>query len=761
MEIFGKLEINLLVLQALKLPPFSRFIKDFIAGKDKADGKIVIGESVSAVIQKKRLHSKRTDPGIFTIPIIIGDVKIQHAMCDLGASINVLPFSVYKRLTRVSLVDIKVVIQLADRSCISLGGVLENVIVRVHDFLYPADFHVIRMNESEAGESSGVLLGRPFLRTAKTIIDVSDSRICLDYHVGKFTFNIDEAMKKPLDTENLHSLDVIYPLVQEFQETKLLQEQLAAAEMNDSIEEEVSGWCETLLTQNMTDEEINDAIIGFCQKPTSTRSTGSAQLSSLEKVSDFEELAAKDMEKNPLPQEAVTPKKELKTLPPGLKYVYLGDEETFPIIINSHLTEKQEEELLEVLRRNQKAIGWTLSDLVGISPDLCMHHIHLEDGAKAHREQQRKLNPNMREEVLKEVLKLLALGIIYSISNSKWVSPIHMVPKKSGIQVVKNDKNELVPTRLVTGWRMYGYNGYFQIYVDPEDQKKKTFTCPFGTYAYRRMSFGLGNAPGTFQMFMMSIFSDLLEDCIEIFMDDFTGIQVDKAKVEVINKLSFPTNQKEIRAFLGHAGFYRRIDLSQPQSSAAPVWNHPFEVKCNANNFAVGAALGQKINGKSYVIFYASKTLNQAQKNYDTMEKEMLAIVYSFENFRPYLLGSKFGPKKTARKVLDSGFYWPDLHKDAYEFCKRCSRCQLTEGISAKDEMPQVPIVVCEIFDVCGMDFMGPFHSSYGNSYILVVVDYVSKWVEAHHPVGIEHKAYWPVKEVNMQPEGCAKERKL
>ncbi|XP_041999897.1 uncharacterized protein LOC121749370 [Salvia splendens] len=104
MEIFGKLEINLPFLQALKLPSFNRFIKDFIAGKAKVDGKIVIGESVSVVIQKKRLPSKRTDPGMFTLPISIGDIKIEHAMCDLGVSINVLPFSVYKRITGVSLV---------------------------------------------------------------------------------------------------------------------------------------------------------------------------------------------------------------------------------------------------------------------------------------------------------------------------------------------------------------------------------------------------------------------------------------------------------------------------------------------------------------------------------------------------------------------------------------------------------------------------------------------------------------------------------
>ncbi|KAL1545779.1 hypothetical protein AAHA92_22464 [Salvia divinorum] len=156
MKILGKLEINLPFLQALKLPPFSRFIKEFIAGKAKSDVKIVIGENVYSVIQKRKLPLKRTDPGMFTLPITIGSVKIKHAMCDLGASINVLPLSVYQRLIGARMVDTKVVIQLADRSCIHPEGVLENVIVKVHDFLYPADFHMIKMIDPESAGSSGV-----------------------------------------------------------------------------------------------------------------------------------------------------------------------------------------------------------------------------------------------------------------------------------------------------------------------------------------------------------------------------------------------------------------------------------------------------------------------------------------------------------------------------------------------------------------------------------------------------------------------------
>ncbi|KAL1536014.1 hypothetical protein AAHA92_28726 [Salvia divinorum] len=261
MEIFGKLEINLPFLQALKLSPFSRFIKEFIAGKTQSDGKIVIGENDSAVIQKKKLPSKQTDPGMFTLPITIGDVKVEHAMCDLGASINVLPYSVYTRLVGARLVETKVVIQLADRSCINPVGVLENVIVKVHDFLHPADFHVIKISKDSSAESSGVLLGRPFLRTAKMLIDVCEGTICLDYHREKYTFSIDEAMKKLMDVENLHSVDVIAPLVQEYLEEEFLKEKFEGATRHNEIEAEVANWCEAMQKSDLTDQEISEAIM--------------------------------------------------------------------------------------------------------------------------------------------------------------------------------------------------------------------------------------------------------------------------------------------------------------------------------------------------------------------------------------------------------------------------------------------------------------------------------------------------------------------
>ncbi|KAK9020280.1 hypothetical protein V6N11_054770 [Hibiscus sabdariffa] len=243
-----------------------------------------------------------------------------------------------------------------------------------------------------------------------------------------------------------------------------------------------------------------------------------------------------------------------------------------------------------------------------------------------------------------------------------------------------------------------GYSGYNQIAIAPEDQEKTTFTCPCGTYAFRRMPFELCNAPTTFQRCMLAIFSDMVEDYLEVFMDDFSvfgenfdsclgnlakvlkrceesdlvlnwekchfmvtegtvlghkisskGIEVDKAKVEVMEKLPPPATVKGIRSFLGHASFYRRFikdfsRISKPLCTPIvipPDWTSPFELMCDAGDYAVGAALGQQRGKLFHVIYYASRTLNDAQINYTTTEKELLVVVFAFDKFRSYLIGTK------------------------------------------------------------------------------------------------------------------------
>ena len=213
------------------------------------------------------------------------------------------------------------------------------------------------------------------------------------------------------------------------------------------------------------------------------------------------------------PSSVQTPKLDLKPLPSELKYAYLGQDETFPVVISAQLNENHENDLLNVLREHKGALCWTIADIRGISPSICTHKIHLEEGAKSLREPQRRLNPNKKEVVRAEVLKFLDAGIIYPVSDSRWASPTQVVPKKTGITVVKNSKDELVPTRVPTSRRMCidyrklnvvtrkdnfplpfidqmlerlaghkfycfldDYSGYNQIAIDLEDKEKTTFT---------------------------------------------------------------------------------------------------------------------------------------------------------------------------------------------------------------------------------------------------------------------------------------------
>ena len=556
------------------------------------------------------------DPGSFTIPCSIGKYEFKKALCDSGASINLMPLLVVQRLSLGELTPTTITLQMADRSMAQPEGILEDVLVKVGKFVFPMDFFVMKMEEDT---QVPLLLGSPFLATRAALIDVQKGELTLRVRDEAVQFNINRSLEHPnVKSDSCMAVRNTSLLNDELNSDCIIQHSINEIEMNFQYLESFD--CEVLPSNLFNKETIS-----------SINENNQDEESSQEQKTHEEETSVEGL--------------TLKELPSHLKYEFLEPGKRKPVIISAALTEAEEQKLLVILRKYKEAIAWLIEDLKGISPSIYMHKILLEDNAKTSIEHQRMLNPVMKEVVRKEFLKWLNAGFIYAISDSSWVSPVHVVPKKGGFTVIRNEKNELIPTRTVTGWRVCidyrklntatrkdhfplpfidqmldrlaghphfcfldGYSGYNQIAIALEDQEKTTFTCPFGTFAFRRMPFGLCNAPGTFQRCMMSIFSDLAEEVMEIFMDDFTvygssfkqclhnlgtvlqrckdknlalnwekchfmvtegivlghmisaaGLEVDQAKVSIIRDLMPPTTVKGIRSFLGHAGFYRRF----------------------------------------------------------------------------------------------------------------------------------------------------------------------------------------------------------
>ncbi|RVW58209.1 Retrovirus-related Pol polyprotein from transposon 297 [Vitis vinifera] len=613
----------------------------------------------------------------------------KKALLDLGASVNLLPYSVYKQLGLGELKPTSITLSLADRSVKIPRGIIEDVLVQVDNFYYPVDFVVLDTDPIvKEANYVPIILGRPFL------LPQMQSSILIT----------------PEEEEGPEEVCIIDTLVEEH------------------------------CNQNMQDK-LNESL-GDLEEGLPEPSDVLATLQGWRRREEILPLFNKEEAQEAAKEE--TPKLNLKPLPMELKYTYLEENKQCPVVISSSLTTHQEISLLEVLRGEE---------------------------AKPIRQPQRRLNPHLQEVVRAEVLKLLQAGIIYPYLTALGVG------------------ESLWPSFLLFLGRVLGY---FQIEIDVEDQEKTTFTCPFGTYAYRRMPFGLCNAPATFQRCMLSIFSDMVERIMEVFMDDITiyGGTFEECLVNleavlnrciekdlVLNweKCHFMVHQGIV---LGHIISEKGIEVDKAKVELI--------VKLPSQQLS---CLGQREDGKPYVIYYASKTLNEAQRNYTTTEKELLAVVFALDKFRAYLVGSfiivftdhsalkylltkqdakarlirwilllqefdlqirdKKGVENVVADHLSRKTPWY-AHIANYlvtgevpnQIIRKCVPEEEQQGIlshchenacgghfasqktamkmpkareaTRRNQMPMNPILIVDLFDVWGIDFMGPFPMSFG-----------------------------------------------
>nr|GEU61989.1 reverse transcriptase domain-containing protein [Tanacetum cinerariifolium] len=693
----------------------------------------------------------------------------------------------------------------------------------------------------EADPRVPLILGRSFLRTDRALIDVYGEEITLRVNNESITFNLNQTMRysSTYDDTSVNIVDVIdgacENFVQDVLDFQYNPKSSSPTLVSDDLISEskmpiVKSSSPTLTSFGESDfflEEIeyflnDDSILTGIENSVYDPEGDILFLEKLLNEDPFQlhpmdlKLAEESKEKFSVEE---PPELELKELPSHLEYAFLEDSNKLPVIIAKNFKVDEKEALINVLKSHKQAIAWKISDIKGIDPSFCTYKILMEDDYKPAVQSQRRVNPKIHDVIKKEVIKLLDAGMIYPISDSPWVSPIHCVPKKGGMTVVANENNKLIPTRLVTGWRVcIDYRklndatrkDHFPLpFIDQmlERPEKTTFTCPYGTFAYRSMPFGLCNAPG--------------------HKISKSGVKVDRVKVDDFSKIARPMThllEKETPFIFSKECIVAFNTLKKKLTEApilvVPDWNLPFELICDASDYAIGAdakprllrwvlllqefdiTILDKKGSENLAADHLSRLENPHQdvlENKDSNENFPLETLGSltshntswfadianfhagnfikngltsqqkkkfFKDVKHYFWDDPYlfricadqiirhcvhgqeafeilkacheGPSRghhsanlTAKKVFDAGFFWPSIYHDAHEMIKTYDICQRQGKISQRDEMPQNSIQVCEMFDIWGIDFMGPFPSSKGNKYILVAVDYLSKWVEA------------------------------
>ena len=397
-ELFKQVKLKIPLLDAIKhIPSYSKFLKDLCMVKRKLGvNKEAFMTEQSTSLIRNNLPPKYKDPRSPTISIVVGNSKLGHVLVDLGASVNLLAYSVYVKLELGELEPTNITLQLADRSVKIPRGIVKDVLVQVDKFYFPVDFVVLDTQPVvNQGTQFLVILSRPFLATANAIIHCRGGLMTLSFGNMTVNLNIFNVIKGMGDEEDVCEVNMVDSVVQKYLDNVSYDDPLMSCLVSPSWDEETTSESE-FLHSIIEHNEVLEAN-GWAPK--------------------FEPLPP--VEDRALPLEERPPKLKLKPLPSHLKYAFLGVKETFPVIISSSLETEQENKLLEILRTHKTAIGWIIADIKGINPLICTRRIHLEEDVKPSRQPQRRLNLIMKEVVKKEVLKLLDVGVIYPIADSK------------------------------------------------------------------------------------------------------------------------------------------------------------------------------------------------------------------------------------------------------------------------------------------------------------------------------------------------------
>nr|GEU47329.1 reverse transcriptase domain-containing protein [Tanacetum cinerariifolium] len=765
-QIFHDLHFDISFADAILLmPKFASTIKSLLTNKDKLFelAKVPLNENCSAMLLKK-LSENLGDPDKFLIPCDFLGMDVCHALADLDASINLMPLSIWKKLSLPELTPTRMTLELADRSITRPEGVAEDVFVKVGKFHFPTDFVVV---DFEADPCVPLILRRSFLRTGHALIDVYGEEITLRVNDESDLKDVEkEALLKVLKSHKraiAWKITDIKGIDPRFCTHKILMEEdykpmvQSQRRVNPKIHEVIKKEVIKLLDAEMI-YPISDSpwVSPVHCVPKKVLNWEKCHFMCKEGIILGHKISKSGIEVDRAKVDVIAKLHHPTTVKGVMSFLghagfYRRFIQDFSKIARpmTHLLEKEtpfvfSKDCIDAFETLKKKL--TEAPIL-VVPDWNLHFElmnYLPDVRKELKIYEAKSDKSSIDEPLEVELKDLPPHLEYAFLegddklpviiakdlsvegrttlitvlklHDPWVSPVHCVPKKGGFTVVENEDNKLILTRLVTGWR---------VCID-----------------YR-----------TFQRCMMAIFHDMIEKTIEVFMDDFLvfrnsfqsclsylermlkrcedtnlslnwkksyfmvkegivlghkiskqGIEVDKAKVDVITKIPHPTTVKGIRSFLGHAGFYRRFikdfsKIARPMTrllekdtlfifskecveafqtlkrklTEAPIlialdWDMPFELMCDTSDFAIGAVLGQRQDKHFKPIHYASKTMTEAESNYTTAEKEMLAVVYAFEKFRSYL-------------IMNKSIVYTDHSALKYLFAKKDSKARLLRWV--------------------------------------------------------------------------------